>query len=128
MSRFPHAPFWRTLALAFVTATAVASAAAKPKYTIKKVMKDAIKGHSALVKKACKGTATKEELAAMVEYFKALCDAKPPKGGLDSWQEKTGALYHAALAIQKDPQNRELSHRLEQAVECRQCHNPHKPQ
>ena len=36
---------------------------------IKQVMKEAIKGDTALVKKACKGTATPEELKRMVELL-----------------------------------------------------------
>ena len=112
------------LALAVVT---VAAAAPKPKFTIKQVMKEAIKGNDALVKKACKGTATPEELAKMVEYFKAMKACVPPKGDLDSWEQKAGALLDAALRVQKSPQDKDASYALEQAVECRQCHTPHKP-
>jgi hypothetical protein len=101
--------------------------APKPKFTIKQVMKEAIKGHSALVKKACKGTATPAELAKMVEYFQAMAACEPPKGDLESWQEKTGALLDAARRVQKAPTDKTASFALEQAVECRQCHNPHKP-
>lgn len=110
--------------LAFTSSTA---GAPKPKYTIKQVMKQAIKGHSALVKKACQGTATPEELARMVEYFRAMAQCVPPKGDLDSWEAKSGALLEAALRVQKAPQDKAASLALENAVECRQCHNPHKP-
>lgn len=115
-------------ATVFVLAlTASLTAAPKPKHTIKQVMKEAIKGHSALVKKACKGTATPEELAKMVDYFRSMADCTPPKGDLDSWKEKSGALLEAALKVQKSPQDKAASLALENAVECRQCHNPHKP-
>ena len=70
---------------------------------------------------------SKDELAKMVEYFKAMTEDSPPKGDADSWAKKSTALYEAAVAIQKDPQSKDLSLRLEQAVECRQCHNAHKP-
>ena len=99
----------------------------KPKFTIKQVMKEAIKGDTALVKKACKGTATPEELKKMVAYFQALTEGVPPRGDADSWSQKSTALFEAAVAIEKDPQNKEASLRLEKAVECRQCHNAHKP-
>jgi hypothetical protein len=101
---------------------------AKPKFTIKEVMKVAIKGDSALVKKACKGTATPEELRKLVEFCKALTEGTPPRGDMESWTKRSRALYEAAVAIEKDPKSPEASLRLENAVECRQCHTPHKPQ
>jgi hypothetical protein len=113
--------------LAVMALTSSSTGAPKPKYTIKQVMKDAIKGHTALVKKACKGTATPEELARMVEYFRAMTQCVPPKGDLDSWERKSGALLEAALRVQKAPKDKAASLALENAVECRQCHNPHKP-
>ena len=113
--------------LALAALTSSTAGAPKPKFTIKQVMKEAIKGHSALVKKACKGTATPEELAQMVEYFRAMTQCVPPKGDLDSWEAKSGALLEAALRVQKAPRDKAASLALENAVECRQCHNPHKP-
>ncbi|MGI8605058.1 MAG: hypothetical protein ACR2OZ_18965 [Verrucomicrobiales bacterium] len=101
--------------------------AAKPKFSIKQVMKDAIKGDHALVKKACKGTASPGELAKMVEYFKAMRENIPPRGDLESWEQKTAALVAAAERLQKEPASKDASFQLEQAVECRQCHNEHKP-
>jgi hypothetical protein len=99
----------------------------RTKFTIKQVMKEAIKGDTALVKKACKGTATPEELSKMIEYFKALGELEPPRGDIDSWQQKTTRLREAAELVQQHPQDKEASFKLEQAVECRQCHNVHKP-
>ena len=113
--------------LTLLAFTSLSTGAPKPKHTIKHAMKEAIKGHSALVKKACKGTATPEELAKMIEYFRAMTECTPPKGDLDSWKQKSGALLDAALKVQKEPQNKAASLALENAVECRQCHNPHKP-
>jgi len=114
-------------ALVLLALTSSSPGAPKPKYTIKQVMKEAIKGHSALVKKACKGTATPEEVAKMIEYFRAMADSQPPKGDPDSWKEKSGALLEAALRVQKAPGDKAASLALENAVECRQCHTPHKP-
>lgn len=124
MQQFAFASSVAVLAVISVT---LASAAPKPKFTIKEVMKEAIKGNDALVKKACKGTATPEELAKMVEYFKAMKACVPPKGDLDSWEKKAGALLDAAVRVQKSPKDKDASYALEQAVECRQCHTPHKP-
>lgn len=120
-------PILSAAGLALLALTASTTGAPKPKFTIKQVMKEAIKGHSALVKKACKGTATPEELARMVEYFRAMAQCVPPKGDLDSWEAKSGALLEAALRVQKAPKDKAASLALENAVECRQCHNPHKP-
>ena len=113
--------------LALLALPSSSTGAPKPKHTIKQVMKEAVKGHSALVKKACKGTATPEELAKMIEYFRAMAECAPPKGDPDSWKQKSGALLEAALKVQKEPHNKAASLALENAVECRQCHNPHKP-
>ena len=99
----------------------------KRKFTIKQVMKEAIKGDYALVKKACKGTASPAELDKLIEYVGALGEAVPPRGGADSWKRKTATLLAAAERIQKEPSNKEASFQLEHAVECRQCHNAHKP-
>jgi hypothetical protein len=111
-----------------VTSTTRSSwAAPKPEFTIKQVMKESIKGHSALVKKACKGTATPEEMDRMIRYFRAMAECSPPQGDMDSWKAKSGALLQAALAVQKSPQDKSAALALENAVECRQCHNPHKP-
>ena len=40
----------------------------------------------------------------MVEYFKALTEGSPPRGETDSWNQKSTALYEAALAVEKAPQ------------------------
>lgn len=120
-------PLFCAAGLALLALTSSTVGAPKPKFTIKQVMKEAIKGHSALVKKACKGTATPEELARMVEYFRAMTECVPPKGDMDSWERKSGALLEAALRVQKAPKDKAASLALENAVECRQCHNPHKP-
>lgn len=113
--------------MSVTTATSSSWAAPKPEFTIKQVMKESIKGHSALVKKACKGTATPDELARMIAYFRAMAECSPPQGDMDSWKAKSGALLQAALAVQKSPQDKSAALALENAVECRQCHNPHKP-
>ncbi len=110
-----------------LAAPAARKSGPKLKYTVKQVMKEAIKGHTALVKKACAGTATPAELDRMIAYFQAMAECEPPQGDPASWKKKTTELHEAALALKKTPQDQEASYRLERAVECRQCHTPHKP-
>jgi hypothetical protein len=70
--------------------------------------------------------ATPEELDRMIRYFRAMAQCSPPQGDMESWKAKSGALLQAALAVQKSPQDKAAVLALENAVECRQCHNPHK--
>jgi hypothetical protein len=88
----------------------------KPKYTIKEVMKEAMKG--GLCKKVATGKASKEEKDKLLEMFKALTQNKPPKGESDSWKTKTDALVSAA--------NGDDGKALGKAANCMACHEVHK--
>ncbi|MEX2176916.1 MAG: hypothetical protein WD872_21290, partial [Pirellulaceae bacterium] len=63
---------------------------AKPKHTIKDVMKLAHKG--GLMKKVVEGKASDEEKTKLVELYVALAGNKPPKGDEAAWKEKTDAV------------------------------------
>lgn len=89
-------------------------------------MLDQIKGSFAPVKKACKGTATPAELKAMVEAFKVMAEDGVVWGSLESWKRRAGELS-AAAGVEKAPTDAKARERLEHAVECRGCHNEHKP-
>ena len=120
--------FFLVGAAALLVAPAVLMAAnAKKKPSIKDVMLDQIKGSFAPVKKACKGTATPAELKAMVEAFKVMAEDVPKQGSLESWKRRAGELSAAAEAVEKAPTDAKARERLEHAVECRGCHNEHKP-
>lgn len=95
---------------------------AKPKYTIKEVMKSAHKG--GLMKKVADGKATAEEKTQLVEFYVALAANKPPKGEAASWKEKTDALIAAAKDAEagKDGAGAALS----KAANCMACHSVHK--
>jgi hypothetical protein len=88
----------------------------KPKYTIKEVMKEAMKG--GLCKKVATGKASKEEKDKLLEMFTALTQNKPPKGEADSWKTKTDALVSAA----KGDDGKALG----KAAMCATCHEVHK--
>lgn len=98
--------------------------AAKPKYTIGEVMEKAHKGDTALVRKVQAGKASKEELAQILEYYKALIGQDPPKGDTKSWRAKTHALVEATEALAKgDPKGQSA---FKAAVNCKACHSAHR--
>ena len=88
----------------------------KPKYTIKQVMKTAMKG--GLLKKVASGKASEEEEKTLTEMLVALSKQEPPKGEAESWKKKTEALVKAA----KDPSHDGLG----KAANCGACHKAHK--
>ena len=96
---------------------------AKPKYTIKEVMKA---GHAKgkLKDKVADGTATDEEKVALIAYYEALAANKPPKGDADAWKEKTTALVTAAKEAAEGKEG--AGERLKAAANCAACHKDHK--
>lgn len=123
----PQITFWLATLAAGCLLLPASAEKARPRLSIKAVMKEAIKGHSALVKKACKGTATPAELEQMVACFQDMAAGRPPRGDTASWERKCAALLEAALWVQREPASKDASYALERAVECRQCHDAHKP-
>lgn len=108
------------LALTVVT---TAEEAAKPKYTIKQVMKA---GHAkgALKDKVAEGKATDEEKVALIAYYEALAANKPKKGSAESWKEKTTALVAAAKEAAEGKEG--AGEKLKTASNCMACHKEHK--
>ena len=96
---------------------------ARPKYTIKEVMKLAHK--DGLLKKVTSGQGSKEDAEKLVELYTAMCADKPPKGEESDWKTRTTALVQAAkdAAANKDGAKAEL----EKAANCAACHKLHKP-
>lgn len=95
---------------------------------IKEFMKayhKAPKGVDPVCKKATEGKATPDELKKLIEGYKALCAAKPPKGDVASWKEKTSKLLAAAQDLQKGKEG--AADRYAEAVKCKACHSVHKP-
>jgi len=83
------------LALALVGTMIVSvTRAADKKYSIKDVMKAHKKGE--LREKVLAGTATADEKQTLVDMYKAMEEAKPPKGDDANWKKLTKAMVKAA--------------------------------
>ena len=103
--------------------------AAEEKNVIKDGMKayhKAPRGVDPVCKKAQDGKATPEELTKLVDYYTSITKAKPPQGDEASWKAKTGKLLAAAQSLQKGEAG--AAAKYKEAVNCKACHNVHKPQ
>jgi hypothetical protein len=88
---------------------------AKPKYTIKEVMKF----HKEKIhEKVEKGEASKEEKQKLLEGYESMLKIKPPKGDEADWKKKCEALVKAV----KDGD----AEGLKKAYNCKACHDVHK--
>ena len=98
---------------------------AKPKHTIKEVMKTVHGKESTLHKNIVAGTGTAEEKQQLLDLYISLFEGKPPKGDEDSWKMLAGK---AALAAAKVVVGREGAiEELKTATNCKACHSVHKP-
>ena len=101
------------------------AAEAKPKYTIKEVMKALHKGKENVSKRVLQGQGTKDDLAKLVEYYASLPLCTPEKGDKASWTAKTSLLLKSAQSLKAgDPASLAA---YKQAVNCKACHSLHKP-
>jgi mono/diheme cytochrome c family protein len=103
----------------------VATFAWAAKDPIHEAMEKYHKGKEALCKKVGAGKASKEELTAILAAYKAMAAAKPPKGDMASWKEKSSALV-AATQLLVDGKPEGLA-KYKEAVNCKACHSIHKP-
>ena len=101
---------------------ATASADSKPKYTIKQIMKDGLKG--GLAKKVIGGKASEKEKIQLLDYAISLYETQPKKGDPASWTKLTGNLVAAAAKVAIDPKAGTAA--LGKALDCKACHNKHK--
>jgi hypothetical protein len=104
-----------------------ASAADKDKSPIKDFMQQchkAPKGTDPLCKKAQDGNATKEELKKLLDGYRVIAAAKPPRGEEASWKERTSKLVKAAEALSKGEADAAAKYKA--AVNCKGCHSAHK--
>ena len=102
------------------------SAANKPKYTIKEVMKEIHKGDDNIGKRAIKGQASKEDITKMVEYYASLPLNDPPRGDKADWLERTTAMVKASQDLKKGAVGA-IEH-YKQVTDCKGCHQLHKPE
>lgn len=114
-----------TLSVAVLGAFAFAqdSEEAKPKHTIKEVMKGAMKG--GLNKKVLSGKASDKEKLELLDMYISMVENEPPKGDAASWQKFSGmaALAAAKVAVGREEGVKELK----AATKCAGCHKAHKP-
>ena len=113
-----------TIGLGSIVSLALAAdEEAKPKHTIKEIMKIA-NSKDGLLAKIKAGNATAEEKTQLLDLYIDLLENKPPKGEMESWHNLAGA---AVLAAAKVAVGREGSvAELEKATNCKACHTPHK--
>ena len=98
---------------------------AKPKVTIKEIMKNDNKGDDSIVKQIIAGKGTPEQVSRLQADYKLLPDLEPPRGDKESWKAKSAALMQATDALKLDDQASIA--KFKDAVSCRQCHQVHRP-
>jgi hypothetical protein len=102
---------------------------AKPKYTIKEVMKGAHmpakEGEKSLRDVVLGGKATPEQKAQLLDFYISLAENEPPKGDKEAWAKKTApVVLGAAMIVVGRDNGDEL---LTKATNCAACHKDHKP-
>ena len=95
---------------------------AKPKYTIKQVMKQAMK--SGLLKKVAGGKATDKEKLKLLDLYISMLESKPKKGTTQSWMKLSGTLVYATARAAVGREG--ASDALKKASNCGACHKAHK--
>jgi len=98
----------------------------KPKYTVSDVMKAVHKGEDNIGKRIAKGTASKEDIARMLEHYESLPLNEPPKGDKQAWAAKTKKLLSAARALEKGEPG--AMDQFKAAANCKACHEAHRPE
>jgi hypothetical protein len=93
-----------------------------PKYTIKHVMRRAHK--EGPYEKVIKGKASDDEKADLLELYEALEKNRPPTGDSKQWKKRTKPIVEAARGVVED--ERGSRKRLENAVNCLDCHKAHR--
>ena len=91
---------------------------------IETVMKEAMKGTNSLHSKVATGKGTPADAEKLLKYFKTLPSESPPEGDSASWKEKTGKLIEAAQGVVDGKP--EATKTLQEAGNCKACHNVHK--
>jgi hypothetical protein len=110
------------IVLGAVLSLSVSADDAKPKYTIKEVMKIAHK--DGLMKKLASGQGTPQDAEQLLDLYKALGENKPPKGDPESWKAKTTTLVQAAQDVVDKKDGAPAA--LQKAANCAECHKAHK--
>lgn len=92
---------------------------------IEKAMKEGHKGKTSIVAKIKDGSASKADIEKLHGWYKAMAKVKPPKGEVDSWKKKTTRIGGLLGKIAKGDEKAKKA--FGKAINCKACHNPHKP-
>ena len=95
----------------------------KAKYTIKKVMQEAMK--KGKLKKVLAGDASDDEKKELLDLYISLMENKAKVGDADSWHKKSEAVVLAAAAVVVGRDG--AMDQLKGATNCKACHDVHKP-
>ncbi len=106
-------------------AVLVTQAVEKPKYTTQEVMKTLHKGKDSIGKHVMDGNGTKEEIHKLLEYYPSLLLNEPEKGDKAEWKKRVTALLAATKALDKGTPG--ALEQFKEAVNCKACHQAHKP-
>jgi len=114
------------LTLTFLSASAAdADNKESPTKAFMKKYHKAPRGTDPIAKRAQEGKATPQELKELAGGYHAMVKDKPPQGDAASWKEKTTKLAAAADALVKGEPG--APERYKEAVNCKACHEAHKP-
>jgi len=92
---------------------------------IEKAMKEGHKGKTSIVAKIKDGSASKEDIKKLQGWYTAMAKVKPPKGDAEGWKKKNTRL--AALTGKIANGDEKAKKAFGKAVNCKACHNAHKP-
>lgn len=95
-----------------------------PKASIGQAMKQGFKGDNSPLKRILGGKGTKADAAALTAAIGAMAAGKPDKGDADDWKQRTDALVKAMDQINKG--DKAGVDALQNASNCKACHNLHK--
>src|SRR5262245_45544394 len=110
-------------ALAVVGVVGLSLRADEPKNSIKDVMKKAHK--DGLMKKVAGNKASDDEKKELLELYEDLSKNKPPMGDEADWKKRTEAMVKAAKGAADGDKKAAAS--LQKIVNCKACHDLHKP-
>jgi len=92
------------------------------KYTIKQIMKTAMKG--GLCAKVAKGGGSEKDKLKLLDLTISLLENKPKKGTQGAWAKKAGALVYASARAAVG--RKDAGALLKKAANCGACHKAHK--
>ena len=115
----------RLINTSLLAALALSGVSAFGSEVIEESMKKFHKGETAPCKAVAGGTASASELDAILKSYQAIAKESPPKGTAASWKEKCDALIKAVTALKGGDKSAAAAYK--KAVNCKACHDVHKP-